>query len=98
MIVRIVKMVFRPEEVPVFLELFAARKEQIRGFEGCSHLELWREEGQEHVFFTYSHWVDEHALNRYRFSSLFKDTWSRTKALFQEKAQAWSLLQEVVLP
>ncbi len=97
MIVRIVKMTFRPEEVPAFLALFDERKEQIRHFEGCSHLELWREAGKDNVFFTYSHWVGEAALDHYRFSSFFKDTWSRTKALFAEKAQAWSVAQERVL-
>ena len=97
MIVRIVKMTFRPEAVPAFLELFDERKELIRHFEGCSHLELWREGGKDNVFFTYSHWVAEAALDHYRFSEFFKDTWGRTKALFAEKAQAWSVEQERVL-
>lgn len=97
MIVRIVKMTFRPEEVPAFLSLFDERKELIRNFEGCSHLELWRETGKEHVFFTYSHWEGEAALDHYRFSGFFKDTWSRTKALFAEKPEAWSVEQERIL-
>lgn len=97
MIVRIVKMTFRPEEVPAFLELFDARKQQIRHFEGCTYLELWRETGKDNVFFTYSHWEGEAALDHYRFSAFFKDTWSRTKALFAEKAQAWSVEQERIL-
>ena len=35
MIVRIVKMHFRAEEVPAFLALFEERKQLIRQFEGC---------------------------------------------------------------
>lgn len=97
MIIRIVKMVFVPSNVPTFLELFNERKEQIRNFAGCTHLELWQEEGSENVFFTYSHWENEAALNHYRFSGFFKDTWSRTKALFAEKAEAWSVKQEYVV-
>ncbi len=97
MIVRIVKMTFRPEAVPAFLELFDERKEQIRNFEGCTYLELWREAGKDNVFFTYSHWVGESALDHYRFSAFFKDTWGRTKSLFAEKAQAWSVVQERIL-
>jgi heme-degrading monooxygenase HmoA len=98
MIVRIVKMVFVPERVPDFLALFEERKTLIRGFEGCKHLELWNETGKEHIFFTYSHWESESALDHYRFSELFKDTWTKTKALFQEKAAAWSVEQRQILP
>lgn len=97
MIVRVVKMVFVPEAVPVFLALFEERKEQIRHFKGCKHLELWRESGTEQVYFTYSHWENEAALNHYRFSDFFKDTWGKTKALFAEKAQAWSVEQVQVI-
>lgn len=97
MIVRVVKMVFLPEKVPEFLDLFEARKEKIRGFEGCTYLELWRETGKKNVFFTYSHWDDEIALDHYRASPLFKDTWSLTKALFQEQAAAWSLVRETII-
>lgn len=97
MIVRIVKMTFRAEAVADFLALFEERKEQIRGFEGCLHLELWQEAGNECVFFTYSHWTSESALDHYRFSSFFKDTWTRTRALFDQKAEAWSVNQRSVL-
>lgn len=97
MIVRIVKMTFRAEAVAAFLALFEERKEQIRGFEGCLHLELWQEAGNECVFFTYSHWISEAALDHYRFSSFFKDTWTRTRALFDQKAEAWSVNQRSVL-
>ena len=90
-------MEFRPEAVPYFEALFAERKERIRGFEGCMHLELWRESGNGNVFFTYSHWTSATALDHYRFSSFFKDTWSRTKALFAHPAQAWSANREVVV-
>lgn len=97
MIVRIVQMTFREEAVDQFLQLFEARKELIRHFEGCSHLELWQEAGQPAVFFTYSHWESVAHLNRYRFSPLFKDTWAQTKALFAAKPAAWSVEQRIVV-
>jgi quinol monooxygenase YgiN len=93
MIVRIVKMVFEPEHVAGFVQLFEERKERIRNFEGCTHLELWKESGKENVYFTYSHWINEQALNHYRFSEFFKETWGLTKALFAQKAEAWSVIQ-----
>ena len=97
MIVRIVKMVFRPECVTDFVTLFEERKELIRNFEGCRHLQLWRQEGSLNVYFTYSHWDSEAALDHYRVSELFKQTWGRTKALFLEKAEAWSVVPEHIL-
>jgi quinol monooxygenase YgiN len=91
MINRIVRMSFRPEEVENFLKVFEASKEKIAAFEGCEGLNLLRDSKQTNVLFTYSYWRDETCLNHYRYSELFKDTWSKTKVLFNEKAQAWSL-------
>ncbi len=91
MIIRIVKMTFDVENVNLFLALFEERRSVIRNFDGCTHLELWQEQGKKHVFFTYSHWQTESALDNYRHSDFFKDTWSRTKALFAERAEAWSV-------
>ena len=90
-------MTFREEAVPEFLQLFDERKERIRHFEGCRHLELWQEAGRNNVFFTYSKWDNEACLNHYRFSEFFKDTWGKTKALFADRASAWSVEQKIVL-
>ncbi len=68
MIVRIVQMTFRQEEVNTFTTLFNERKELIRHFAGCTHLELWQDKNTPNVFFTYSHWESETALDHYRFS------------------------------
>ena len=97
MIVRIVQMNFREGEVAAFLALFEERKLLIRNFKGCSHLELWQDAHDPNIFFTYSHWESEESLNHYRFSELFKDTWTRTRALFADKANAWSVNQKMVL-
>ena len=96
-LIRVVRMTFRSEEVPAFLENFEAHKVLIRNFPGCSHLELWQDENQKNNFITYSHWESEAALNQYRDSQLFKSVWGFTKTLFSEKPQAWSTkkIQEV---
>ena len=88
MIRRLVKMTFQPDKTDDFIAIFEESKMKIRAMPGCHHLELWR---KDNIFFTYSIWEDEHALNHYRFSELFKTTWAKTKALFAEKAEAWSL-------
>lgn len=91
MLKRIVKLTFHSENIPAFLELFESTKERIRHFPGCMHLELLRDKGRGNVFFTYSLWESEAALNAYRNSELFQDTWTKTKALFETKAEAWSV-------
>lgn len=85
-----VKLTFRPELVSDFLALFEETKEPHPPFPGCLHLELLREADQENVFFTCSFWENEAALDAYRHSELFKDT-CRTRALFLEKAEAWTM-------
>ena len=91
MIVRIVQMTFMADKVQEFTTLFEERKATIRAFEGCTHLELWQDSKNPNVFFTYSNWESAAHLDHYRFSEFFKDTWGRTKALFEDKPQAWSV-------
>lgn len=98
MMVRIVKMEFKPECITTFCQLFDERKELIRNFAGCRHLELWQQTDKSNVFFTYSYWESEAHLEHYRYSTLFKETWTLTKALFAQKAEAWSVDQRVMLP
>lgn len=95
--IRIVKMRFRTECVEDFKALFEARKEMIRAQEGCTHLQLLRDINDPDVFFTYSFWQAPEYLEQYRNSDFFADTWAKTKALFAEKAAAWSVDQQVVL-
>ncbi len=91
MIKRIVKLTFKNEFVETFLRIFDLSKNKIRAFEGCNHLELWRQTSDSGVFFTYSYWDSEESLNNYRNSELFKKTWAKTKVLFDDKPQAWSV-------
>jgi heme-degrading monooxygenase HmoA len=91
MIIRIVKMIFRKEEIENFKQLFEERKSLIRNFEGCTHLELWQDKANPQLFFTYSWWDTEEHLNAYRASHFFDDTWSLTKQKFIAKPEAWTV-------
>lgn len=97
MIVRIVQMTFRADGVDAFVSMFKERKERIRHFEGCNHLELWQDSATPNIFFTYSIWNSQDALDRYRFSEFFKETWGLTRALFADGPQAWSVVQRYVV-
>lgn len=98
MIVRIVKMHFRKENISQFKEVFEASKQKIRNFPGVLHLELLEDSTESGILFTYSYWESEEALEKYRRSELFLNTWSKTKPLFESPAQAWSNKRIAYLP
>ena len=90
-ITRLVKMTFHSEAIVTFLQLFDAKKTMIREFPGCNHLELWQDIHNPSIWFTYSRWDTQEALENYRNSSFFEDTWKATKQLFAGKPEAWSV-------
>lgn len=98
MFVRIVKLSIAKEHIKEFLSNFENNKTKIRHFEGCQFLELYQDKTNTNVFFTYSYWDSETDLERYRQSELFKNVWSKTKPLFNDKPQAWSVDKIVSLP
>jgi len=95
MIIRIVKMHFREEEIESFMQLFMKVKDKIGNFDGCYGVDLIKDIHQPNILFTYSKWVSEDHLNAYRASELFAETWQLTKAKFAQKAEAWSVEQVV---
>ena len=84
-------MSFAEENIKTFLENFNSKKEYIRNFEGCEFLELYQDQNNSNIFFTYSFWDSDTYLQNYRQSELFKDVWSKTKPLFNGKPEAWSV-------
>jgi len=94
MIIRIVQMEFEEELVADFLNIFAASRERIRSFPGCTHLQLLQGEADPCVFFTYSHWQGEEDLDSYRNSDLFRGVWRNTRKLFRVAPKAWSLTDQ----
>jgi quinol monooxygenase YgiN len=91
MIIRIVKMSFRPEHSDRFVALFDGWKSRIRGFPGCLHLELLRDTAEPNTFFTYSHWERPEDLERYRASDVFSEVWPTVKPLFASPTEAWTV-------
>ena len=93
MLVRIVRMEFQREKLQEFLVFFEKSKPKILSFEGCEHVELFRDESDPTVQYTLSHWQSSKALDAYRNSGFFRETWSYTKSLFRDKAKAFSLVK-----
>lgn len=90
-IIRLVKLTFKKEYIDSFLSELNKRKEIIRNFEGCQFLEIWQDKKNPCIVFSHSYWDNEAALNKYRDSDFFKDTWAFTKVKFDDKPQAWTL-------
>jgi heme-degrading monooxygenase HmoA len=97
MLIRIVKMRFQEDKIEAFLTNFEEVKFNIRNFEGNRFLELYQDKNDNRIFFTYSYWENEEALERYRNSTLFNKVWSYTKTLFSDKPEAWSVDRLVTL-
>lgn len=95
--IRIVKMTFREDKIAEFLSNFDKVKHHIRSFNGVERLELLNDKNNANIYFTYSFWKSEQHLENYRNSDLFKNVWAKTKPLFAEKAEAWSVNQIVKL-
>lgn len=89
-------MEFKPEHVQDFLRQFGSVRHKIRQYPGVQHLELHRDAGQSNVFYTYSKWDSEAALESYRQSDLFKGAWGEVKPWFGGQPQAFSLVEEML--
>lgn len=98
MLLRIVKMHFREDYRQTFLEVFDASHTQIRNFPGCLHLELLQGADDPNQFFTYSYWENEAAIEAYRNSEVFAQTWAATKVGFDARPEAWTLDRKYYLP
>ncbi len=84
-------MKFTNSGIAEFIEIFEESAAKIRAFPGCQGVRLFRSCDDPAILFTISQWDSTEALNQYRASELFKQTWTRTKRLFEDKAEAWSL-------
>jgi quinol monooxygenase YgiN len=92
MIKRIVRMDLLTGKEATFLDIFERVKRDIRSQEGCMGLELLKSETLGIIsVWTISIWQSDEALERYRNSLLFQQTWASVKPLFAGKAEAWTL-------
>ncbi|NLR94224.1 putative quinol monooxygenase [Flammeovirga agarivorans] len=91
MLQRFVRMSFQEEHIKTFKELFSEVQPKIKEFEGCHSVQLLQDSTDKKVFMTFSVWDSEDALNNYRESDFFKATWRKTKVLFKQKPEAFSM-------
>lgn len=94
MLVRIVKLTFKKQNIASFEAIFEKNKKKIRQVQGCTFLELLQSKEAENIFFTYSYWDSATDLENYRNSEFFQSVWKKTKLLFEDKPEAWSLVKK----
>lgn len=91
MITRIVKLSISSHQCDNFIAFFNENKATINNFKGCVNVELLKEQDSGNIFFTYSHWENNQALENYRNSTIFESIWEKTKTFFCDRPEAWSL-------
>ncbi len=88
---RIVKMTFKPEHCLEFETYFGQIKERVANQPGCYGVKLLKDiNTASGIYFTYSTWINEDALNAYRDTALFAAVWPTVKVWFGGKPEAWS--------
>jgi autoinducer 2-degrading protein len=88
---RVVKLTLDPQYIADFKQVFSRHQQHIAQMKGCLSLQAFQDNKEPHIFFTISHWENEHALDNYRYSEFFKNLWATVKPMFTAKAMAHSL-------
>lgn len=91
MIRRIVRLEFHPEKVGEFMEFFSKHRNTIASFPGIISLDIYKDASLDNVYYTFSIWESEAALEAYRESEIFNSLWSYAKQRFSGKPLAYSL-------
>jgi quinol monooxygenase YgiN len=85
-----VKLQFRETEIASFIRIFNENKLNVSNFNGCLGMRLLNDLQNPCIFYTYSQWESEDALNNYRKSTIFNTVWISIKPLFELPAEACS--------
>jgi heme-degrading monooxygenase HmoA len=90
MITRIIKLTVNiaPED---FLKYMESIKSDFDDFEGCKQLEVLRGKIDGDVFFIYTTWEKNVALNIFRRSDFNKKFWKKLLDVSQSRPQVWSV-------
>lgn len=92
LITRIVRLSFEKDRCSDFEALYESVRQKIQAMPGCLSLSLKKDATHPNVYYTLSTWTSLEALDAYRHSPLFKETWATTKSMFDQKAEAYSLV------
>jgi Uncharacterized enzyme involved in biosynthesis of extracellular polysaccharides len=93
MIVRIVHLHIKKDQLTAFIAFFETKRALIFRQPGCLFLSMLQGAEDEQAVTTYSHWENVEALNNYRHSPLFGEIWPYTKSVMDQPPVAQSFYQ-----
>ncbi len=88
MIVRIVSLKCKPEDVDAFRLLLRQFMPRVLSAPGCLSLRIVGDVDKPTSFYTISAWRSVEDLDAYRNSPLFGDIWPRVRGMLRERAWA----------
>ena len=86
-------MDIKPGHVQDFISIFQGVKGKIISQSGCISLQLFHDVKSPNFIFTVSRWSSQEALEDYRSSPFFQETWTKVKLYFDGPTKVWSLLE-----
>lgn len=96
MITRIVRLTLKDESSQNdFRALYASRNPMNRGVSGCLEVKIMKDINENNVYYTVSKWTTNEALENYRSSAYFKETWPMVKSTLASKTKVFTM-EEVV--
>lgn len=90
MIVRLVALKIHPDKVEEFKQYFETIYDRIRAAQGCLSLRVVADLEGLGEFFTVSEWESPAALEAYKDSAFFQETWPRVKTFLRDRPWAQS--------
>ena len=75
-----------------FEAIYAERNPFKNGVAGCLSVQLMKDINDPNICYTLSEWESNDALESYRASAYFKQTWPMVKSLLSKRAEAYSLM------
>jgi len=90
MIVRLVSLKIQLDKVEEFKQFFETIHDRIREAQGCLSLRVVADLEGLGEFFTVSEWESPAALEAYKNSAFFQETWPRVKSFLRDRPWAQS--------
>lgn len=91
MILRIVKMELNEPKIELFQLFMNNLKEEKLKQEGCLHYDYFCEKENELIYFSYTIWMSEKFLKKFKKTELFKEVTRTMRTLCVKEPIAWTV-------
>ena len=92
MITRIVRLTLKDElSLDEFKKLYTKRNPKSRGVSGCLEVRIMKDIKENNIYYTVSKWSNNQALEDYRSSEYFKQTWPMVKSTLAARTKVFTM-------